>query len=143
MTCYNAPSSFGFIALLLLIILTGCRGPGYEIAEVDGVLTVKGQSGHKVRIEFIPDVGVIGPRSAAETDTEGRFTLHVMRRDGSSPSGAVVGIHKVTLSDLQLAESATGRGVPIRFGPEYTLSSSTPLSQEVKEGKQTILIEIP
>jgi hypothetical protein len=33
--------------------------------------------------------------------------------------------------------------VPIRFGPEYTLPGSTPLREEVKEGRQKIEIKIP
>ena len=66
-----------------------------------------------------------------------------MARDGSSPTGAVVGYHRVTLSDLRLSESADGRGVPIRFGPEYTLAGSTPLKQEVSPGQQTLRLQIP
>jgi hypothetical protein len=66
-----------------------------------------------------------------------------MARDGSFPLGAVVGNHRVTLSDIRLSESADGRGVPTRFGPEYTLAGSTPLKQEVKPGQQTLLLQIP
>jgi hypothetical protein len=130
-------------ALLLAISLTGCKGRDYDIAEVDGVVLIKGKPGHKIRLEFIPDFEVAGPHSVAQTDTEGRFTLHLMERDGSAPAGAIVGQHKITLSDLQLAESPDGRGVPIRFGPAYGLSSSTPLKQEVKPGKQTVQIVVP
>jgi len=131
------------IVLAPIVSVIGCGGPNYKIAEVDGVLLIKGKPGHKVRIEFLPEVGVEGPASAADTDAQGKFTMQVMDRDGSSQAGAVVGKHRVTLSDLQLAESATGRGVPIRFGPEYAVSSSTPLTQEVKEGEQTIEIVVP
>jgi hypothetical protein len=84
-----------------------------------------------------------GPRSAADTGPQGEFTLHLLTRDGTSSSGAVVGIHKVTLSDIRLSESPDGRGVPFRFSPEYTLASSTPLKQEVKSGKQTLRLVIP
>lgn len=133
----------GAAMCLLLLTAIGCGSPGYEIAEVDGKLFIKGKPGHKVRIEFIPEVGVAGPTSAAETDAQGHFTMRVMDRSGESPLGAVVGRHRVTLSDLQLAASATGRGVPIRFGPEYTLASSTPLSQDVVTGTQTIELTIP
>lgn len=136
-------TAIGIAIAFLLLWTTGCNAPGYEIAEVDGVLLIKGQPGHRIRVEFIPDVGVAGPRSVAETDTEGRFAMSVMSRDGNPLPGAVVGMHRVALSDLQLAASETGRGVPIRFGPEYTMASSTPLTQEVKPGKQTIEINIP
>ncbi len=57
--------------------------------------------------------------------------------------GAVVGTHRVVLNDLQLAESATGAGIPIRLKQEWSLAGSTPLKQEIKPGKQTIEIKIP
>jgi hypothetical protein len=129
--------------LSLVGLAVGCTQSEYQIAEVDGELIIKGQPGSKVHVEFIPDTGVAGPTSAADTDADGKFTLHIMSRDGSSPPGAVIGSHRVTLSDKRLAESADGRGVPIRFGPEYTLAGSTPLRQEVKPGNQSLRLQIP
>jgi hypothetical protein len=129
--------------VLLVVFAIGCKGPDYQLVEVDGELTIKGQPGSKVHVEFVPDTGVTGPTSAADTDAQGKFTLHVMARDGSSPLGAVVGNHRVTLSDIRLSESADGRGAPIRFGPEYTLLGSTPMQQKVTPGKQTIRLSVP
>lgn len=131
--------------LLVLVSLLGCqRSP--PIAEVDGVLLVDGQPARKMRVQFVPDAafGTSGPPSAAETDDQGRFTLtlnegHLAR----ARSGAVVGHHRVALTDLQLAESPTGRGLPLRLKSEYMLPASTPLRQEVREGRQTIEIRIP
>ena len=139
---FRSRQGLAFFAVLVLLA-NGCSRPDYEIAEVEGTLLIQGRPGHKVRIEFIPDVGVVGPSAAAETDERGQFTMRVMDRDGSSPLGAVVGMHRVTLSDLQLAASLTGDGVPIRFGSEYSVSSSTPLRQEVQPGAQTIVIKVP
>jgi hypothetical protein len=127
----------------IVVFAIGCNGPDCQIAEVDGELSIKGQPGAKVHIEFIPDAGVTGPTSSADTDPQGKFTLHVLARDGSSPRGAVVGNHRVTLSDIRLSESADGRGVSIRFGPEYTLAGSTPIKQEIKPGQQTVRLQIP
>jgi hypothetical protein len=62
---------------------------------------------------------------------------------GAKELGAVVGSHRVVLTDLQLAASATGQGVPIRLAPEHSLPGSTRLKQEVKPGKQTIEIQVP
>src|SRR5262249_3315945 len=104
-------------AAALLLFLPGCGKP-YRAAEVDRGLLPRGRPGHKVHIQFIPDAdkGTTGPIAAADTDAEGRFTLRLMEGDAaSSRPGAVVGWHRVVLSDRQLAESATGRGVPIRF----------------------------
>ena len=137
-------TTIGLVALLSLVLSAiGCSGPEYDVAEVDGVLLIKGQPGHKVHIEFVPDAGFKGPTAAADTDPQGHFSLHLMQRDGTAPAGAVVGTHRVTLSDIQLSESETGHGVPIRFGPEYCLVGSTPLKQEIKPGKQTIQIVVP
>lgn len=131
------------VSLSLTFGANGCQKPEYQVAEVDGVLTIKGQPGRKVHVEFVPTEGTLGPNSAADTDDAGHFNLHLITRDGASPAGAVVGKHKVTLSDKQLAESATGRGIPIRFGPEYTLAGSTPLTQTVKPETQSIHIDLP
>lgn len=130
----------GCLALLAgLALAAGCsKGP--ETAEVEGVLRIKGQPGHKVRITFLPDAekGAQGPQSTAETDEQGRFTLQVLDENGPSRPGAVVGWHRVVLNDLQLAQSETGVGVPIRLAPDYSLPASTPLAHEVKPGKQSI-----
>jgi hypothetical protein len=132
------------VALLFsLASLAGCSRPDYQLAEVEGELIIKGQPADKVYIEFIPDTGIPGPSSAADTDAQGKFTLHVMSRDGDSPAGAVVGAHRVVLSDKRLAESPDGRGVAIRFGQEYTLAGSTLLKQEIKPGPQSIQLQVP
>lgn len=130
----------------LALVAAGCGGREYEIADVDGVVLIKGRPGDKLRVEFAPDgaKGGKGPTSTAETDEQGRFKLRLFERDASSPqAGAVVGWHRVVLTDRRLSESATGRGVTMRLAPEYTLVGSTPLSQEVKPGKQTIELLVP
>jgi hypothetical protein len=123
--------------------LVGCRTREYEIAQVEGTLLIDGRPGDMIRVEFAPD-GAPGPTSSAETDGDGKFSLSFFERDASSPeSGAVVGKHRVTLSDLRRAASATGGDVPRRFGQEYGLVSTTPLSVEVKPAAQTIDLTIP
>jgi hypothetical protein len=108
------------------------------------VVRVNGQPAKKVAVEFHPDAtrGAGGPSSRGETDDQGRYTLTFATGDRSG-DGAVVGWHKVVLSDLQLAASETGRGVPIRFGPEFGVVTTTPLQFEVKSGPQTIDIDVP
>jgi len=123
----------------------GC-GRSYHVAEVDGQLLAHGQPASKVKIQFLPDIdrGSRGPVSTAETDATGHFKLQWKERgEDTAQPGAVVGWHRVVLSDMKLAESETGQGVPLRFGAEYTQPGSTPLRQEVKEGKQTIEITVP
>jgi hypothetical protein len=129
---------------LLTFGLTGCSS-GLPMAEVEGQILVNGKPGDKIRVEFHPDEvkGTIGPSSVAETDAEGRFSLSYVNPAYGQGSGAVVGWHRVVLQDLRLAESETGQGVPVRFPSDYSMISTTPLEQEVKEGKQTVTITVP
>ena len=131
------------VALLLLV---GCGGgQSYQVAEVDGVLTINGQPAADVYVQFVPNVAgdVSPPSSAGQTDAEGHFTLTVREKRGGSQPGAVVGPHRVVLRDLQLAKSATAAGKTLRMSPDYALAGRTPLREEVKEGKQTIDIDLP
>lgn len=134
-----------WLGVILAMASGGCGGPAYEVAQVSGVLKLKGEPGHDVIIQFIPDPqpGLNLPSSAAETDADGKFTLRLMLRDGEQTPGAVVGTHRVVLTDRQLAASATGRGVPIRFDSTYAAVGSTPLVQEVTPGDQTIELSAP
>src|SRR5262249_13382574 len=126
-------------------LTSGC-GQSIPVAEVDGLLLIHGKAGNKIRIQFIPNIdkGTKGPSSTAETDADGHFILEIKERDSTAErKGAVIGWHRVVLSDLQLAQSATGRGVPIRLPAEYTSPGSTPISRDVREGRQSIEIEVP
>jgi hypothetical protein len=132
--------------LFVILSLIGCGGNLYQVAEVDGVVLIRGKPADKIYIQFIPEV--VGetspPTSTAETSSDGRFTLQLMEgKEGATRPGAVVGVHRVVLRDMQLAQSATGAGVPIRLHQKYALAGSTPLTQDVKEGNQTIEIKIP
>ena len=131
---------------LVALSLIGCGGgESYQVAEVDGVLLIGGKPAPKVFVEFIPDVSGTDspPASAGETDADGHFSLTTRQRHSSPQPGAVVGSHRVVLRDLQLAASATGAGVPIRMSGDYSQVNTTPLREEVKEGPQTITIDLP
>ncbi|HEY2827618.1 MAG TPA: hypothetical protein VGJ04_08470 [Pirellulales bacterium] len=131
------------IALLFAATMTGC-GKSYKIAEVDGQLLIAGKPGTKMHIQFVPfsPEGTKFPYSNADTDDLGKFSLE-MREGNSTVNGAVVGTNRIVLTDMQYAEAGAGKGVPFRLKPEYTAAGSTPLRQEVAEGKQTIEIKIP
>lgn len=131
------------VLLALTIIISGCGESGPKVAEVDGVLTIGGQPGHKVLIEFLPEPGTDGPSSSAETDDEGHFVLQLQQKGAAPRPGAVVGTHRVVFSDIQLAESPTGKGVPVRIDAKYTMPSSTPMSQNVVDGKNHLELKLP
>ena len=128
---------------LCLVVLCGCSS-GPTFAKVSGQVLVNGNPAPKVRVEFHPDAakGSTGPSSVGETDESGRFTLTYVYKDQSG-TGAAVGWHKVVVQDLRLAESETGIGVPIRFGPEYSTVLTTPLDLEVKPGEQSLTVAVP
>lgn len=130
-------------AFALAFAAAGCSS-GPEFGQVTGQVTVKGKPAAKVRVEFHPDAvaGTSGPSSTAETDADGRYTL-TYPKDSGAGTGAVVGKHRVVLNDLRLAESETGAGIGVRFGPEYGAIGTTPVAKEVRPGDQKIDIEIP
>ena len=128
--------TLALIALVgIIIFFGGCTSEPAQGA-VEGVVLINGQPGTKVRVEFHPDErkGTQGSSSFAETDAEGHFNL---------VGPVAVGWHKVVVQDMKLAQSETGRGVQVRFGPEYAKVLTTPLDAEVKPGAQSITIEVP
>lgn len=131
------------LAALAALAATGCSS-GPPFGTVSGRVTANGQPAAKVRVEFHPDAqaGTQGPTSVAETDADGRYTLAYATAERTG-KGAVVGKHKVVLQDLKMAESETGRGVPVRFGPEYGTVLTTPLVRDVAAGDQTIDLAVP
>jgi hypothetical protein len=124
----------------LLAGLTGCSSQPAQppLAEVEGTVTWKGRPLAQVRVEFVPDYysGVKGPRSTAETDAQGHFTLTA---DDGRP-GAVPGRHKVVVtwdpSWRQRQENPTVEAPPVPAGAGQALRQE--LTREVKEGKQTL-----
>jgi hypothetical protein len=134
-------SAIWLTLLLLSCTFAGCGG--YKVAEVDGTLTIQGKPANKIHIQFIPvnQNGTKLPMANGDTDEQGKFVM-AMVVGSAVQNGAVVGTNRVVLSDSQYAD-ADGKGVPLRLKPEYTMPGSTPLTQEVAEGKQTIEIKLP
>lgn len=130
-----------YFALLLIAQTTGCGS--YKVAEVDGTLTIGGKPANKIHIQFIPinPGGTKLPMSNADTDEQGKFIMQMLEGN-TVRNGAVVGTNRVVLIDSQYAD-AGGRGVPFRLKSEFTMPGSTPLTQDVKEGPQTIEIKLP
>lgn len=121
------------------LLFVGC-GKEYELAEVEGVLLLDGKPLPQALVEFHPD-GTKGPSSGAETDSEGKFVLRYFQPGAAAHAGgAVVGRHKVIVLDLKAA--ADSNGGRLRYSPVYTQLATTPLTVEVKPGKQTISVEV-
>lgn len=131
------------VSVAIAFTLAGCSS-GPTFGTVKGQVLANGKPADKVRVEFHPDAlkKTTGPMSVGETDADGRFTLTYTLGDQAG-EGAVVGWHKVVLQDLRLAESETGKGIPVRFGSEHSTVLTTPVEIEVKKGDQSPVIEVP
>lgn len=126
---------FLFSALLLTVV--GC-GDGIKIAAVTGsVSTEDGKALDKIMVEFFPTAG--GPRSYAETDAQGKFTL--MLDDGRQ--GAVLGSHNIVLRDVGNVPKFVGRkgedqpvsdGSKPRIAGKYNFPDKSGLTFTVSSG---------
>src|SRR4051794_4970198 len=88
------------VFLYAAALAAGCSGP--KLVPVSGQVTLNGRPLKNVRVEFHPDPdqGASGPSSSGVTDDDGRFTLICPAR--ANAPGAVVGHHRVVLSDLDV-----------------------------------------
>lgn len=125
-------------------LVLGCSG-GPAINEVEGVVTSGGQPLEKVQVNFYP--GTDGPHSSALTDASGKFVL----KTTDNRSGAVIGTHKVTLTDVSMFETIgrenegkdVMKGKKLKVPTLYNDVKTTPLSQEVKSGaKNSVKFDI-
>jgi hypothetical protein len=115
----------------VLVTLVGCSD-GNAIAPVSGVVTLDGKPLPDARISFQPaptgeaaGKTELGMGSYATTDAEGRYTLHTADTDAA---GAVVGTHRVMISDMRTESDQDGgvvRTPPPRFPPRYSDGSLT------------------
>ncbi|MCS6865324.1 MAG: hypothetical protein RMJ56_00715 [Gemmataceae bacterium] len=132
---------------VLLTALVGCT-TSPQLAEVEGTVTLDGKPIEGVRVEFMPDpeAGHSGPNSTGVTDAQGRFQL----RCENQQNGAVIGKHRVTLTDLKQWEGLTTSREdankplkPSRIPAKYTDVVQTPFRGiEVKTSGNTISLEV-
>jgi hypothetical protein len=148
--CQGAWRALPVLTLFAATCVIGCsRGP--RLAEVKGVVKLNGKPMPKVMVEFVPDAKT-GARSTGTTDENGQYAL--VCDDGQRP-GAIVGPHRVLLHDLAIfGDKVLGRkweqvGTPggppaikSRIPSQYESATHTPLRKEVKDGAQTIDLEV-
>jgi len=144
------------LALAAAVLAAGCSG-GPKLTPVTGKVTMNGRPLKNVKVAFHPDPDqkATGPSSTAITDADGNFTLVCADR-GNEP-GAVVGHHRVILTDLDTyGDVFVGRGdyrtedpkgpkeVPKfpRFPGAYSDLSNTPFKLEVKPGMEPVTLDV-
>lgn len=134
-----------FVALGLALAVAGLCVAGCSrqprLALVTGTVTLSGKPLEEVRVEFFPDPeeGNQAPMSAAETDSEGKFSL-VFQGSKQAP-GAAIGMHRVVLWDYKSINSRDNP-IPPRFGSSFNNARSTPVRVEVRDGEQVIDLEL-
>jgi hypothetical protein len=152
----RTPYCWLILPLSAAILAVGCsRGP--KLVSVSGKLTMNGTPLKNVKVEFHPDPdkSTAGPSSSAITDGDGNFTL--VCADKGNPPGAIVGHHRIVLTDLDVyGDVFVGRGdyrsedpkgpkeVPKfpRFPAVYSDLSKTPFKQEVTASMGSIKLDI-
>lgn len=91
-------SNLRFLGAMLAVLLAGCSGSDFPLAEVSGVVTLDGKALPEARVIFMPhaaaDSVMAGPASITFTDESGHFRMET--KDGDD--GAVVGRHKVSIT---------------------------------------------
>jgi hypothetical protein len=133
------------ISPLVFAAILGC-GSRQPVAEVEGLVKLGDKPLPHVRIQFMPDPekGTTGPISTGTTDEQGHFKLVC----ADQRSGAVVGWHRVVITDMGVAlprKAREGRrddeektaapkklSLVSRVPDKYTTSGHTPLTVEVK-----------
>jgi hypothetical protein len=103
------------VCSLFLILAAGCGGT--KNAPVSGKVTLNGQPLANAMVTFQPIAkeGSVeaGPGSSGTTDAEGRFSLKM----ATGASGAVVGKHRVMISQIVNKTDPSDDARPKRGGP--------------------------
>lgn len=142
-------SESGIALMAALVVLSnGCHDPGPEFVEVSGVVTRNGEPVGHVYLQFLPDPerGGSGPTSEAYADENGRFTLQCQPwpGDGRSRTAAVVGTHRVVVTDMKSSSgSQSSRSPPVsRIPRPFTTVTTTPLRVEITSSTREIEINL-
>jgi len=139
------PAASHSVWIVVALSLAGC-GPRHELGKVEGTVRAGGQPLANVLVTFLPEGSgdSAAPRSLAQTDAAGRYTLQTE----SQQQGAVIGKYRVLVEDLAIlsapraADGTVLKRPPVRFSAIYSDVLGTPLVVDVKSGPQTIDIDL-
>jgi hypothetical protein len=121
------------LAATALLALSGCGGPKFDYAEVEGTVTLNNKPLSGVLVRFVPrsDGKEQLPSSSGTTDDAGRFKL---THHGSIP-GALVGSHCAVVRRPNTRDEVKREPIPAH----YSVVDESPLTVTVKAGpRQTI-----
>jgi hypothetical protein len=123
------------LACAVPLFVTGCGGDSRQAGQVSGKVTLKGQPLAEVGVNFEPIGSGAGRGSFGRTDASGTYTLRFIDNDST---GALVGKHQVSFSDLKTAgggdQPDAGPAVPRPKSRLPAAVLSQPREYEVKDG---------
>ena len=129
------------LAAGLLLFANGCgSGGSLPLVPVTGSVTYQGKPLSHGTVVFSPDGGTPGPQASGAIKSNGLFRMQTLGRDGAAVGRHLVMVHcrrQVTPEEarrLVVGESQ----IPEKYGQE----DSTPLTFEVKEGKNEYPIDL-
>ncbi len=145
------------VACSAALCLSGCGESGPPLGKVTGTVTLDGKPMPKIMVVFVPKDG--GQTSTATTKSDGTYELL-----GASSKGALIGLHKVSLTTVREAEAAgpdfsqlpsdhpdyAKQGDPSQYKKAAQFKELIPekyntkseLVEEVKAGSNTINFEL-
>ncbi len=134
------------VPLAMAFCLAGCQAD-LPRGEVEGTLTINGRAEAGLLVIYVHNAEgtKAGARSAGVTDDRGHYRL---LGEDQRP-GAVAGEHRVIVQDMAIysaPRSPDGTVIqlpPTRIPPVYQDVLTTPIVQQVDEGKQTIDFDLP
>jgi hypothetical protein len=139
--------------VIWILLLAGCGGPSRpETVPISGRVTYGGQPVVSGQIVFYPEPIGSGRQAIGAIGPDGRYTLTTF----DSGDGAVLGRHRVTIKSVRVSagppsaqeaaeQMRQGRdlGVEWLVPKKYSRPNTTPLTAEVKRGKNTIDFDLP
>jgi hypothetical protein len=140
-----------FVLVLVAALVAGCGPTRPETAQVGGRVTYRGKPVVAGQIMFYPEEG---RPAASAIAPDGTYRLGTF----SATDGATPGHHRVTIQAIRfktlqrpktLDEEAHSGDVIVRTAPEWLVPEkyfrleTTPLTAEVKRGKNTIDFDLP
>ena len=135
------------LAVLLVLVLSGCSGGGLETVPVSGKVTLDGKPVSGAGVLFMPVAE--GPPAAATTDEQGQFLLQTAGQPGAAPGNYRVSISLqktsgVTVNEEGLEGSAGAGGVKVEWiVPEkYSNPDTSGLTADVAADMQPLVFAL-
>jgi hypothetical protein len=119
---------------LAAVLVTGCGGPGVDMATVNGKVTVAGQPVKDITVTFTPESG---RPATGVTDANGNYTLSSFSAgDGAMPGKYTVAFSVATSDEPPPSDQPPDQAPPpLPFNAKYLSGATSGITAEVVAGK--------